>query len=107
MEQHVRRVAWLWVAFGAVVAVGASAATAVMLVIVGDEKTAVELLFVAIGGLVGVVGGLGLLARYAWADVLVLVVGFLHLITFPIGTAIGIYRIWALFEAGITSPRAA
>src|SRR5690348_13783232 len=42
-------------------------------------------------GVAGVVAGGGLLSHAPWARTLALVVGFLSLLSFPIGTAIGIY----------------
>jgi hypothetical protein len=38
----------------------------------------------------------GLYERKAWARVLGLVLGFLALIRFPLGTALGIYTLWVL-----------
>ena len=46
----------------------------------------------------GLIGGLGLLKRKAWARILVLVLGFLHLVSFPLGTLLGIYTIWILMQ---------
>jgi hypothetical protein len=51
-------------------------------------------------GILGVVGGIGLLARESWARVLTLAVAFVSLIDIPFGTAIGIYSIWVLLSAG-------
>jgi len=44
----------------------------------------------------GILGGTGLLKRKYWAKILVLVLGFLNLLHFPFGTALGIYTIWLL-----------
>jgi hypothetical protein len=38
----------------------------------------------------------GLLERQPWARILGIVVGFLALIRFPFGTALGIYTLWVL-----------
>ncbi len=51
-------------------------------------------------GILGVVSGIGLLAREMWARVLTLVVAFVSLIDIPFGTAIGAYSIWVLLSAG-------
>jgi hypothetical protein len=51
-------------------------------------------------GILGVVGGVGLLARESWARALTLAVAFISLIDFPFGTAIGAYSIWVLLAAG-------
>jgi hypothetical protein len=44
------------------------------------------------------VGGVGLLKRQPWARILLLVVAVFDLVSFPIGTAIGVYTLWALWE---------
>jgi len=41
----------------------------------------------------------GLFERRSWARILALVIGFLALIRFPFGTALGIYTIWVLFPS--------
>ena len=46
----------------------------------------------------GLVAGVGLLAGKSWARVLALVVGFLGLANFPLGTAIGVYAFWVLLQ---------
>lgn len=48
-------------------------------------------------GVAGVIAGWGLLTYQHWARVLALVVAFISLIHFPLGTALGIYTIWVLF----------
>lgn len=58
------------------------------------------------GGLVGgvvalfaipeIIAGIGLLKRQEWARILALILGVIGLTKIPIGTAIGIYTIWAL-----------
>ena len=42
--------------------------------------------------------GFGLLAHKAWARYLAIVVAVLGLINFPIGTLIGLYTLWVLFQ---------
>jgi hypothetical protein len=51
-------------------------------------------------GVLGVVGGIGLLARESWARVLTLAVAFISLLDIPFGTALGIYTIWVLLSSG-------
>jgi len=53
-----------------------------------------------IRGAVGVAAGIGLLQRAPWARILALVIAFLSLISFPFGTALGIYTIWVLLSSG-------
>lgn len=44
------------------------------------------------------IGGIGLLKRKEWARILVLIVSGLELLNIPIGTAVGIYSVWALVQ---------
>lgn len=44
----------------------------------------------------GILAGWGLLKRKSWARILALVIGFLSLMNFPLGTLVGAYTIWAL-----------
>lgn len=44
----------------------------------------------------GFIAGWGLLKHEAWARVVALVLAFLALLNFPLGTALGVYTLWAL-----------
>ena len=44
----------------------------------------------------GIIGGIWLLRRREWARILTLIVGALGLIDIPLGTALGVYTLWAL-----------
>ncbi|MCJ7737805.1 MAG: hypothetical protein MUQ10_10925 [Anaerolineae bacterium] len=46
----------------------------------------------------GLVGGIFLLRYKQWARILVMVVSVMGLTSIPIGTAIGVYTIWALMQ---------
>jgi hypothetical protein len=46
----------------------------------------------------GLIAGIGLLAKKEWALIVALVIGCLHLLAFPFGTALGIYTIWIYSE---------
>jgi hypothetical protein len=54
--------------------------------------------FLVILSVPGIIGGIGLLHRREWARILVLIISALHLLNFPIGTAIGAYSIWVLVQ---------
>ena len=54
--------------------------------------------FLILTSLPGIIGGIGLLKRWRWARILVLILGFLNLIFIPIGTIVGIYTIWVLMK---------
>jgi len=46
----------------------------------------------------GILAGLGLYKRKEWARILTLVLSIVEIFSFPFGTAIGIYSIWALIQ---------
>ena len=46
----------------------------------------------------GIIAGIGLLKRKEWARILTLILSALDLFNFPLGTALGIYSIWALVQ---------
>lgn len=46
----------------------------------------------------GILAGIGLFKRKEWARILTLILAVLELVNFPIGTAIGVYSIWALAQ---------
>lgn len=45
-----------------------------------------------------ILGGWGLLRRLEWARVLVIILSFFHLFSVPIGTALGVYSLYVLFQ---------
>ena len=53
-----------------------------------------------IRGGAGVAAGVGLIQRAPWARVFALVMGFISLLSIPVGTALGIYTIWVLMSPG-------
>jgi len=54
-------------------------------------------------GLPGVIGGFQLLKQKESGRILTLISGFINLVNFPIGTALGVYTIWVLFHDDIGS----
>jgi len=46
----------------------------------------------------GILAGMGLYKRKEWARILSLVLSVIEIFSFPFGTAIGIYSIWALIQ---------
>ena len=52
----------------------------------------------AILSIPGIIAGIGLFKRKEWARILTLILSVLHLLSFPIGTAVGVYSIWALVQ---------
>jgi hypothetical protein len=55
-------------------------------------------IFLFIISVPGIIGGIGLFRHKEWARILVLITSALHLLNFPIGTAIGGYSIWVLVK---------
>ncbi len=53
---------------------------------------------VTIFSIPGIIAGIGLFKRKEWARILTLVLSVLHLLSFPLGTAVGVYSIWALVQ---------
>jgi hypothetical protein len=52
--------------------------------------------FLGLFGVLHLVLAWGLFERQPWARTLGLVIGFLALLRFPLGTALGIYTLWVL-----------
>jgi hypothetical protein len=77
----------------------------------GDRQAVVVLSMVgtfvagllAVLGLPGIVAGFGLLRRQQWARYLAIVVGIFNLVNFPIGTIVGAYTLWVLFQESATA----
>lgn len=124
MKNHVQVVAALHIAMGALfllagIAIFAFMGMAGAIVITQGETEAagiIGIVSVAVGcfltvlALPGIVAGWALLTGRSWGRVLALVLGALHLLNFPFGTALGIYTFWALLyepQAALPSPAAA
>ncbi len=46
----------------------------------------------------GIIAGIGLFKRKEWARILALIISVINLLNFPLGTAVGVYSIWALVQ---------
>jgi hypothetical protein len=51
------------------------------------------------GAILSLMAGWGLLERQPWARMLAIVLGVVHLINLPFGTALGAYTLWVLLPA--------
>ncbi|MBN2543637.1 hypothetical protein JXI42_12295 [bacterium] len=109
METHVKILGILYIAFNILSLIAAIIifTTLMGLGIISGEREAIGILFIismivttimVILSLPGILGGIGLLKLWSWARILVLILGFLNLLSFPIGTALGIYTIWVLVQ---------
>ncbi len=65
-----------------------------ILILVGS----VTLILCAFLTLPGIIAGLGLVARKPWARILAMVIGFLSLTAFPVGTILGLYAFYVLLQ---------
>ncbi|MCP4581123.1 MAG: hypothetical protein GY839_05860 [candidate division Zixibacteria bacterium] len=109
MEKHITVLGWLYIIFGILFIFGAifmfTALAGIGLASGDDEALAVLAIigtvfgsFLLVVSLPAIIGGVGLLKKQNWARILVLILAFLNLINIPIGTALGIYTIWALLN---------
>lgn len=110
MKAHIQMIAVLNIVLGALSLFAAIAIFAILGLASGivfsqgegQAGSIVALVAVLIGGflavlaLPGIIGGWALYTGRPWGRPLVLVLDILHLANFPIGTALGIYAIWAL-----------
>lgn len=53
---------------------------------------------VCIVSLPALIGGIGLIKYKSWARLLMIIISVLHLLSVPIGTALGVYGLWVLFH---------
>lgn len=85
----------LFLAFvtGAVAVEQAAAATAGAILAAGIFSS----LFVIAVGILGIVVGIKLTEHENWARITQIIFGIIQLVNFPLGTAFGIYSLWAMF----------
>lgn len=109
MQKHVTILAVLHIAYSGIVLIAAAIAFIAIVgggLLSGDAQAigitagvgilvSLILLVVAAPGLIG---GFGLLNKKSWARILVLIIGCINLLSFPVGTALGIYSIWVLVQ---------
>jgi hypothetical protein len=112
MKQHVQAVAALNIAAGALYLMGAVLVFIFMgmasgIVISQGQHEAAGVIgivavalfcFLSVLGLPSVIGGWALYAGKSWGKPLVLVLAILHLPNVPLGTALGVYTLWALLR---------
>jgi Na+-driven multidrug efflux pump len=110
MESHVKAVGIIHIAFGALLILLAILISAVLTLVTklpDVDEEAIRILqiiaitvpwFFVVLSLPGIIGGIGLLKYQGWARIVVLILSFIELLKFPVGTAIGIYSIWVLLD---------
>jgi hypothetical protein len=110
-KNHVNLVAVLHIVFGALTIAGAIVLLFVMQFaghyIPEDETLAREIVgsigyllagLIAFFGLIGLLAGASLYSYRQWARILVIVISAINCLNIPIGTAKGVYSIWALMQ---------
>ncbi len=109
MERHINVVAALQIAFsilGLIIAGVIFAAFHLIGDFVDDKDANLVLGIIAnvimiaacILSIPGILAGVGLYKRKEWARILTLIISVLNLLSFPLGTALGVYSIWALVQ---------
>jgi asparagine N-glycosylation enzyme membrane subunit Stt3 len=109
MAQHVRNLGWCFIIYSGflfmiavIVAVilggaGALSGDRQSMLITGTVAVAVASILVVLS-LPGLIAGFGLLKFRPWARILALIIGAVHVFSFPFGTALCIYAFWVLLN---------
>jgi uncharacterized membrane protein (DUF2068 family) len=109
MRQHVPILGWCFIVYHAIVALvgiciglivsgaGAISGERDAMFITGAAGIFIAGLLIAIS-LPGLIAGVGLLKFRPWARILAIIVGALHLLSFPLGTALGVYALVVLLN---------
>jgi hypothetical protein len=113
MENHVRALGLIYLIYHAIALIIGALVFFLLSgigILSGDLEAAGILGVIGIGILVimavlatpGIIAGFGLLARKNWARILAMILGGLHLLEVPIGTALGVYTLWVLTHEDVT-----
>jgi hypothetical protein len=113
MDTHVRTVAWLriiWSALGLIpslIGLMLFGGLGIIASVIGGAPVAVPLIWVFLSfvgtmlvvmALPGLITGWGLLSYQPWARILNIILSAFDLLNFPVGTAFGVYSIWAMVQ---------
>ena len=110
MRQHVPVLGWCFIVYHGIVALvgiviglivsgaGVISGEREAMFITGAVGVLVTGLLIAIS-LPGIIAGIGLLKYRQWARILAIIIGVLHLLSFPFGTALGVYALYVLLNA--------
>jgi predicted ferric reductase len=110
VTQHVRILAWLFVVYGAILLL--IGVVAGFFIIGGGMISGDRTAMLATGGIgifilcllfliavPNLIAAWGLFRFQPWARILAIILGVLHLFSFPLGTALGVYTLWVLLSA--------
>jgi len=114
VAQHVNTLGVLWIIYGVLTGIGGLVMFLVANAFFGPWMQGQETpmppfvrpmigfigTLLIITALVRLLAGWSLYSKQSWGRILALILGFLSLIDFPFGTAIGIYTIWVLLSHG-------
>jgi hypothetical protein len=109
VEQHLRLLGILWIAYAVLHAVGGCVLLIVSNTIFGrygggEHPAFIHpllsgiALFLLLKAGVSLITGFGLLERQSWGRPLALVMAFIALLNVPFGTALGVYTLWVLMS---------
>ncbi len=110
MRQHIPILGWCFIVYHGILAVlgivvgvivfgaGAASGEREAMFITGTVGAAIAIFLIVIS-LPGVIAGIGLLKFRPWARILAIIIGALHLLSFPFGTALGVYTLVVLLNA--------
>lgn len=110
MRQHIPILGWCFIVYHGIVALvgiviglivsgaGVISGEREAMFITGTVGVAIAG-FLVILSLPGIIAGIGLLKFRPWARILAIIIGVLHLLSFPFGTALGVYTLYVLLNA--------
>jgi len=110
MRQHVPILGWCFIVYHGILALvgigiglivggaGILSGEREAIFVTGAVGTFIAGLLIVIS-LPGVIAGIGLLKFRPWARILAIIIGVLHLLSFPFGTALGVYTLYVLLNA--------
>ena len=109
MERHINVAASLQTGLGILGFIAGIVIYAVLLFIVKFiGETEVQAIILIIGKVIAgiilfcslpvIIAGVGLFKKREWGRILTLIISVMHLLNFPVGTAIGVYCIWVMVQ---------
>jgi len=109
MDTNVKILGWLWIIIGGLGILGSLCMGAAIAGggLISEDETAILVTLIVAGvcgsvffleNVLNIIAGFGLLKYKSWARILAIILGIINLFGFPIGTALGIYTLWAMFN---------
>src|SRR5437763_5731528 len=109
MRQHVPLLGWCFIVYHAIIAVvgicigaivgGAGAISGERHAVLISGAVGIGIAsFLIVISLPGIIAGVGLLKYRPWARIMAIIIGALHLFSFPFGTALGVFALVVLLN---------